>query len=94
MSVALPRCVPMLRRYTKVVLRRPGNEGVPDRYVGRIPALPGCVVVGYCRDGVLEALERSGTDRLESLVRSGLPLPTPDLPVAFEGLVIDHTETV
>lgn len=83
----------MLRRYTKVLLRQKGPPGTPDRFVGRIPSLPGCVAVGSCREEVLEALERMGAERLEALVRSARPLPEPDLPIGFEGLVVDHNES-
>ena len=81
----------MLRRYTKVLLRQVQPCGA-CRFVGRIPSLPGCIAVGVSREEVLAALERKGAERLEAIVRSALPVPKPDLPIGFEGLVVDHSE--
>ena len=75
-------------RYCRTIRRVPAKRGVPERFVGRIPALSRCTVVGYDRDDVLRRLDRRAAERLESLIRAGAPVPPSDLPPGFEGMVM------
>lgn len=82
----------LLSRYTRLIVRRRESDDEPAPLIGRIPAIPGCYVVGADRQEVLEALVVRGREQIERLLLSGQPLPEPDLPPGFEGLVIDRTE--
>lgn len=83
--------VPLLDGYTRVVILR-SDVDPSERFLARVPALPGCYAIGQDREEVLEALAARALERLEHLLLAGQPLPEADLPPGFEGMVIDRTE--
>ena len=76
-------------RYARYVKRVPGADPRSDVWVGRVPRLPGCAVVGRSRTEVIQALERRAAERLEGLLRAGVEPPPGELPEGFKEIFGD-----